>query len=164
MIMTKFDEKVLDKINLLNSIFSELNKPHLFENPNFVIDDLTWEYWLKIKLHPSNKNCVSINIILATDKVQIDVDNIHEIFEWSNKDLEESRNNVINFIKEIFTSYILLEYCNSNTQMYLFNANGLFIKKYNLTTSIGGFIDGFLRRNCNQRLFFPIYSHKIANE
>jgi hypothetical protein len=93
--------------------------------------------------------------VLEGGGLRIDIDLIPETFEWSNKTLEESEREVIDFIKELFTSYILLEYFPSRTTMSLFNSRGVRTKHYTLRKYLS--LMGIFKRDSEQSLFFPIY-------
>jgi hypothetical protein len=148
----KFDRQIEYKIELLNKILTDLKKPTLFENPDFSIGELSTEFYLELKLSSSDKNTISMEIRISLFDLQIGLDRIKEVYEWSNDSIEREQTQIINLIKQLFTSSVLVEYCGSNyTSFTIFNAGGGISFK---TPIIQGF---YLKFNCKQKILSPIY-------
>lgn len=149
-------EPIVNQIRLLDKVLSELGVNDLNENFDFVVDrESAGTFFLRFNVSSQNKNTVNIRLLLEGDGLGIDIDGINETFEWSNKNLQESESEAINFIKELFTSYILLEYFPSRTTMSLFDSRGVRIKQYTLRKYLS--LMGIFKKDSEQNLCFPIY-------
>lgn len=152
----KFSDLTNDRINLLNTVLSELNVPSLFENPNFLVDEESLRsHLVVIKVNSFSKKSCPMVIMMEEDSIRLDIFGLNESFEWSEKDIKKSRDKIISFFKQIFTSYILIEYWgspHSKSSMSLFDKNGVFLEKITLR----GVIHWFNGQNQVQQLFFPI--------
>jgi len=150
-------EPIVNQIRLLDKVLSDLNVATLNENPDFVVNrESAGTFGLNFDVSPQNKNTVHLWLLMEGDGLRIDIDGIPETFEWSNKNLQESENEVIDFIKELFTSYILLEYFPTRTTMSLFNSKGIRTKQYTLRKYLS--LMGLFKKDFEQNLFFPIYT------
>lgn len=153
----KFSNLTNDRINLLNTVLSELNAPNLLENPDFLIDrESLRSHLVIITVNSVNKKNCPLVIMLEEDSIRLDIFGLNESFEWSKEDIEKSRGKIISFFKQIFTSYILIEYWGTphkKSSMSLFDENGFFLEKFLLR----GVIHWFNGQNQVQQLFFPIY-------
>jgi hypothetical protein len=153
----ELDKTVVNQIRFLDRILNELNVANIEDNPDFHINrESAATFFLQIQVLPKNRNTVPIHIFLEGSSLRIDIDGIPETFEWVNKDLEESETMVVSFIKELLTSYILLEYLGNRTTMSLFNSKGIQTKYYELRSYMPSF-RGMFKKTSEKRLFFPIY-------
>ena len=149
-------EPIVNQIKLLDKVLSELNVACLNENPDFIVNrESAGTFFLIFEVSPQNKNTVNMLLLLEGGGLRIDIDGINETFEWSNKTLQESEREAIDFIKELFTSYVLLEYFPSRTAMSLFDSSGTRVKQYTLRNYLS--LMGLFKRDPEQSLFFPIY-------
>jgi hypothetical protein len=149
-------EPIVNQIRLLDKVLIELNVAALNGNPDFIVNrESAGTFGLRFQVSPQNKNTVNLWLFLEGDGLRIDIDGIPETFEWAYKNLLESEKEVIDFIKELFTSYILLEYFPLRTTMSLFDSKGRRTKQYTLRNYLS--LMGLFKRNSEQSLFFPIY-------
>lgn len=153
---TQFEKEIQKKLNLLDEIFDKMNVPKILENPFFDIDKFSTNFYLKFELRNSIKNNIPVEIILSLDGISLNIHNVNEIFEWNNSQIIEENSNIVQFFIEIFTSYILLEYCDEYKVISLFDKKGSLLNRYNISTSLLSFIPKFTRQNSQQQLFFPI--------
>ncbi len=150
-------EPIVNQMRLLDKVLSELNVANLNENPDFIVNrESAATFGLDFQVFPQNKNTVNLWLLLEGDGLRVDIDRIPETFEWSYKNLLESEREAIDFIKELFTSYILLEYFSSRTTMSLFDSKGLRTKQYTLRNYLS--LMGIFKSDSEQSLFFPIYT------
>jgi hypothetical protein len=150
-------QPIVNQIRLLDKVLSELNVPTLNDNPDFIVNrESAGTFRLDFQIFPQKKNTVDLWLLLEGDGLRVDIDGIPETFEWSCEDLLESEREAIDFIKELFTSYILLEYFPSRTTMSLFDSTGLRTKQYTLRYYLS--LMGIFKSDSEQTLFFPIYS------
>ncbi|MCA1622505.1 MAG: hypothetical protein LC768_00395 [Acidobacteria bacterium] len=152
----ELDDLIINQVRFLDKILNGLNVANIEDNPDFLINrESAGTFFLQIQILPKNRNTVPIHIFLEGDGLRIDIDGIPETFEWANKDLEESETMVSNFINELLTSYILLEYFGNRTTMSLFNSKGMQTKYYKLRSYLP--FTGMFKKASEKRLFFPIY-------
>lgn len=149
-------EPIVTQIRLLDKVLSELNVAELNENPDFIFNrESAGTFSLRCQLSPSDKNTVNMHLFFEGDGLRIDIDGIPEAFEWSIKQLQKSENEVVNFIKELFTSHILMEYYPSRTTMSFFDSNGVRTDKFVLRRYFS--FAGIFRKEPEQSIYFPIY-------
>lgn len=153
----EYEKDVQDKIAFLSKIFEEFSVDSILEDQNFSTDEYSDRHYVKLTSNSAKGNKIPARIHLAKDGIQLDIDGISEAFGWSNEDISHSPDKISSFIKLLFSSYILTEYCKSHTTITLFDNEGNYKGKYDLTTSVVGFIDGILKRECHQKLFFPTF-------
>ena len=149
----KFEMQIEHKIELFNEILTDLGKPTILENSNFSSSELSNELYLELRLLCLDKNTIPMEIRISTVDLQIGLDRVPEVYEWSNNSIDRERGKIVNFIKRLLTSPISVEYCGSNyTAFSILDSNGNIVFR---TPVIQGF---YLRFNCYKKLFSPIYS------
>ena len=122
-----YKAEILDKIDIINQVLLRLNKPGIFENSDFSIDEMSVEFYLKLNF--VKKESVRFNIKISLSDIQIGIDRIDEAFTWPNNALEYDKKEIDNLIEQLLISTIKVEYCGSNyTKLYLLNS-GLMDKK-----------------------------------
>ena len=145
-------KEVSEKIDLVNEVLDEIKAPHLLENPDFSVDYMSMESWLKINLNDKGQNKIPLSLTFTRDNLEIGIDRFTEALDWSNKDLNKSKTFVMKMLIIIFTSYIFVEYHGlSRTLIRFFDRNGKFTNRFK-------FIDGLSFKGKREyRLYFPIY-------
>lgn len=120
-----YAKEVSEKVDFVNGVLDEINAPHLLENPDFSVDDMSMESWLKINLNDRGQNKIPLDLTFTPTGLEIRLDRIAEAIDWSDKDLKESSTIVTAMLKNIFTSHVLVEYYgSSHTVISLFDQNG----------------------------------------
>ncbi len=148
-------DTVVYQLAILDKILRDFGLLPVFENSDFVIDKgSSSTFGLDMSLVRLGRNTVPIDFLLEGGGMRIDIDSIPETFVWANKNMENSEE-VVCFIKQLFTSYVLMEYCGSHTVMCLFNSEGQLV--YKTTLRYYSFLGSFLKRECQKKLFLPIY-------
>lgn len=152
-----FSNVTEDRINLVNEVLDGLSVSNLFKNPNFEIDsDSLRSRYVKFATVSEHKKIISLFISIEYDSISIDICGLSETFEWSKEDIENDREKIKSFFKQLFVSYILLESCGSpyaKSRMYLFDNDGNLTEKYILR----GVLHKFSGWDCDKTLFFPIF-------
>lgn len=147
-----YTKEVSEKVDLVNEVLDEIDALHLLENPDFSVDEMSMESWLKINLNDGGHNKVPLSLTFTHTGLEIRLDRIAEAIDWSDKDLKESRFAISTMLKNLFTSHILVEYYGSSrTLISLFGKDGKCINhfKYN---------EGFsLKGKREDRLYQPIF-------
>jgi filamentous hemagglutinin family protein len=124
-----FIQEITSKIKILNQVFAELNLPDILENTDFIIDEISSERYLKLKLK-QEINGLNFEIIIPPKGMEINIAHANEIFSWSNDYIDNHHEIVIKSLKEILTSHILIEQRGKNvTQIFLFNQNGICVNR-----------------------------------
>lgn len=150
-----YTKEVSEKIDIVNGVLDEINAPHLLENPDFSVDDMSIESCLKINLKDKGQNKIPLSLTFTPTGLEIRLDRIAEAIDWSDKDLKESNAIVTTILKNLFTSHILVEYYGSSrTQISLFGQDGKCTNNFKYS-------EGFsLKGKRKDRLYFPVYSLK----
>ena len=147
-----YTKEVSEKVDLVNRVLDEINAPHLLANPDFSVDEMSMESWLKINLNDGVHNNVPLSLTFTQTGLEVRLDRIAEAIDWSDRDLKESRFAILTMLKNLFTSHILVEYYGSSrTLISLFGQDGKCTNnfKYN---------EGFsLKGKREYRLYRPIY-------
>lgn len=154
--MEEISDVTTRNIELIDSVLDSIGAPPLFENPNFEIDPDSLGYYRVIVKMVSSRLTVPLIILLEGDSIRLDVFNLNEAFEWSSKMILNSRQEVVDFFRKLFTSYIMIESGlnpNSKSRMYLFDKQGALTDKYLLR----GFMNPYTGWNCDKALYFPLY-------
>lgn len=136
--------------------------PNIFENPNFTFSkDSSGTNSLGFQIVSSKNNSVILDIFLESDGIRIDIDGISEAFEWSNKDIKNSKEKVAKLIKYLFTGYILIETQNASRFIQIFDAEGFFIRSFSRNNSLHFYTGLYIfRYKTYRRLFLPMFEKK----
>ena len=148
-----YTKDVSEKIDLVNEVMDKINTPHLFENSDFSVDDMSLSSWVKINLNGKGQNKISLSLMFTQTSLEIRMDRIAEAIEWSSKDLRESKAIVMTMLENLFKSHILVEYYGSSrTRIRFFDQDG---KCTNNFRYYEGF--PFCKGKREDKLYFPIY-------
>lgn len=106
----KFDEFVVNKIELIDRVLARVGAKNVVDNPLFQQNQArAYEDYVEYSVN-SNES-VSFNIIISRDGLQLGVDDMTEIFEWSQRQFIECRNEIVDTLEMIFTSAVEIERC-----------------------------------------------------
>ena len=150
-----YTKEVSEKVDFVNGVLDEIQAPHLFENPDFSVDEMSMETWLKINLNNGIHNRIPLSLTFTPTGLEIRLDRIAEAIDWSDNDLKESNAIITIMLKNLFTSHILVEYyASSCTLISLFDRDGKCTNNFK-------YREGFLFKGKRKdRLYFPIYPIK----
>ena len=149
----KFGESVMRKTDLVNSILKKNGARNLLENKIFrqnqarKFEDYV-EYAVEVR------GAVALNIIISPDSIQLGIDDMTEIFEWSNRQIDEGRNAVSEIIETVLTCRVEIKRCGSKyRQIQFFDQDGRCVRtsKY-----ISGLYVPFF---CKTERYRPILCH-----
>ena len=120
----KFDESVVNKIELIDRVLARVGAKNVVDNPLFQQNQArAYEDYVEYSVN-SNES-VSFNIIISRDGLQLGVDDMTEIFEWSQRQFIECRNEIVDTLEMIFTSAVEIERCGRRYRVIRFlNAQG----------------------------------------
>lgn len=159
----EFDEKLLENIRLFDEVLNELSEPLLFENPNFTVYSSPGIYPHYLVMETTNKTANTLPIIIwfEADDLRIDIDQMNETFDWSKKQIEETREEVVGLIRNLFTGFISIETRNSSRFVQIFDAEGFFVQQFSYNNLFHMFTGLYLFRHKNfRRLYLPLFSKK----
>jgi hypothetical protein len=159
----EFDEKLLENVSLFDGILSELGEPPLFENSNFRVftDITTFPTYLVMETTQQKTNTLPMMIWFEGDDLVIDLDGMRETFEWSKKQIEEDKNSVLDFIRNLLTGYVLIETHGASRFVQIFDESGFFAHSYsynNLFHMVTGLY--LFRKNSYRQLYLPMFFKK----
>jgi hypothetical protein len=136
-----YTNKIIEKIDFLNSILVTKRISKLLSNTDFIVDDLSTIFYLKLNF---NKTII-LNFILTDDEFQIDIDRISEAYIWNNNQLFTDYKNIESIILMILTCNIKVEYKGDYfTKLYFINKEGRLL---NTLKSINGMFY-FVHKSC----------------
>lgn len=157
----EFESYLIDNIKLFDEVLDECGELPLLENKHFspFLDFLVTSRYLVVELNTSKPNTLPIVIWLEGEDLRIDIEQMNETFEWSKKQIEESREKVIEFIRNLFTGYISIETRKSSRFVQIFDAEGFFTHSYSYNNLFHMITGLYLFRHKNfRRLYLPIFS------
>ena len=147
-----FNQEILSKIQILNQILEEYDLPHVLENKNFSIDEISCESYLKLSLKKETSE-LDFEIIISPQGMEINLSNAHGIISWSNDYIDKFNERVIKSLKELLSSYILINRRGKNfTQIFFFNQEGICVNKIKYINGIS------LTFRSQKQLYPPIVS------
>jgi hypothetical protein len=154
-------DEVLHQLKILDEVMDDLGLPPVAENPDFEIHKSSSTFGLDMSIVRPGRRAVRIDLYLEGGGLRIDIDEIPEAFVWPNRSLDYP-NEVIAFIKQLLTSHVLMKYCGTHTVMCLLDSNGesVFETTLRYHSLLAGISSVFLSRNCEQKLFWPVYELK----
>ena len=148
-----YTKEITDKVGIVNEVLDEIRIPRLLENPDFMVDEMSMESWLKVNLKDKGENKIPLSLTFTSTGLEVRLDRIGEALDWSNKNLKESNAVVKSMIKNLLTSHILVEcYGSSQTRISVYGRDGKCTNnfKYQEILSFKG--------KRKDRLYFPVYS------
>lgn len=156
----EFVEGVKANIQLFDELLSSLGKNSIFENPDFSFDKESSNAYAAIfdVVSQTNPNTTVMWLHLMVDGIRLDIDGINELYEWSDKQIKDSRNNVVEFLGHVFTGFILIETHGSGRVVEIFDSSGNFVawisrnKIFHMITGLR-----ISRYKYYRRIFFPFY-------
>jgi hypothetical protein len=153
----EYSDEVKQKLKLVNGILRSVGVPPLFENEYFIFDSKYASFHgIRFSSETGGDNFLPIDLYLESDSIRIDILDIPESFEWSNKMLANSQDSIANTFTWMLTGFSVLEYCGSphtNSRLYIFSTEGHQLTKL----VIRGWFNLFSRWQCERHLFFPKY-------
>ena len=148
----KYNLEITNKLKIINEVLDEIKVPHLLENPDFFVDKMSINSCLKINLIDKGENNIPLSLTFTPSGLEIGLDRIDEAIEWSNKDINESKVFVKSLIRNLLTSYFLVEYLGSyRTRISLFAKDGKCINVFKYYEGIS------FKLKRESRLYFPVY-------
>ncbi|MEZ4912404.1 MAG: hypothetical protein R2774_16305 [Saprospiraceae bacterium] len=143
--------EIKEQVNLINEVLISLKQPLLLENQYFIIDEMTAEYYLRLKYSaPSRINFI---ITISPHGTSIDVDRAMEAFNVGIEFINNNKADYRALFLILFTSRIKIEYCGSNyTKIYFYDESGHCVKTLKYVTGL------YLKIGCKTKEYPPIYS------
>lgn len=148
------DQLVKSKIELVDMALTKAGAQRILENKLFrenrvrSFDDYA-EYSVE------RDGAVPLNLIISIDALQVDIDGMAEVFEWSNQQIDDERDNIIAILQLIFVSAVEITRCGAHYRNIRFlDSQGICIKtcKY-----ISGIYFPFF---CKTEKYRPIVSNE----
>ncbi len=147
----KYDNKILEKIYILDLALKELNREPLLNNGDFNIDELTSGLYLKLNLK-RGVHVPRLSIMISPFEFLIDLDRIGEAYAYSHEQFLVHTENVKSQFKTLLTSTIKIVYCGSHyTKAYFFDSAGNCVGKIREITGL------YLKIGCTSKEYPPIY-------
>lgn len=152
-----YSPSVNRKLEVLNDALRSVDADSLFQNDYFELDSAYSSYHgVRFALQRQGDNYLPIDLYVESDSIRIDIYGIPEALVWSEKQIQESPETIIDLIAGLLAGYSVLEYCgspHSNSRLYIFEKNGKLLSKFRLR----GFFNVLSTWECEKILFFPVY-------
>lgn len=147
----KYSDKITYQVNFINSLLKGYNEKPIFDNENFIIDELSWEEYLKINFR--KEDSIRFDIICSSSEFQINIDRANEALDLSSSDFSKNEVVVKNFLDFLFKCRAKVEYCGSNyTQICFYDEIGDCVKSLKYVTGL------YLKVGCKTMEYPPIYT------
>jgi hypothetical protein len=159
----EFESYLLDNIQLFNEVLDECGELPLLENKNFspFLDFLITSRYLVVELNTSKPNALPIVIWFEAEDLRIDIDQMNETFDWSRKQIQETREKVAELIRNLLTGYVSIETRSSSRFVQIFDADGFFVQELSYNNLFHMLTGLYLSSHKNfRRLYLPIFSKK----
>ena len=147
-----FSENTVLAIGVINQVLSDFEAFDIFSNSEVRINHETLlDNYLQFKLYRNDRHVPLYFEIMGGD-IRVDIDRTSETSEWRIEQLKNDREEIIDFLKELLTSYVLVEYYGPrHTRISLFGQDGKCTDSFK-------YQDGFsFKGKREDRLYFPIY-------
>lgn len=156
----EFNEHIQRNIGLFNEVLEKCGELPLLENENFTtfLDFQTNSNSLVLEYLQKKENTISITIWFEYDYLRIDIDEIPETFEWAKEHIDKDEGKVVEFIENLFTGYILIDYRGKSARfVQMFDKNGHFFISFSRNVLLHLFSHYLLRQNDYRRLYLPAF-------
>lgn len=159
----EFENCLLDNIKLFDEVLADCNEPPLLENKHFspFLDFPISSKYLTVELKTLKPNQLPIVFWFEGENLRIDIEQMSETFEWSKKQIEESRDKVIELVRNLLTGCVSIEIHGASRFIQIFDANGFFVQAFSYNNLFHLLTGLYLFRYKNfRRLYLPIFSIK----
>lgn len=159
----EFESYLLDNIKLFDEVLNECGELSLLENKHFspFLDFLITSRHLVVELNTSKPNALPIVIWFEAQDLRIDIDQMNETFDWSRNQIQETREKVVELIRNLLTGYMSIETRSSSRFVQIFDAEGFFVQELSYNNLFHMITGLYLFRHKNfRRLYLPIFSKK----
>ncbi len=149
------NKEIAETMLVVNDVLGKIGAPHLLENDDFELDDMSGESWIKLNLRDRGSNSIPLSMTFTPTDVEIRIDRVAEAIEWSNKQILESRPAVMEILRNLFISHVLVEHHGrTHTRISFYGQDGM-------RTNCFKYYEGFgLKGKREDRLYYPIYKRK----
>ena len=123
----QYYNEILRQIDIVNAALQKLGKQDIFNNSDVVIDAMSCEFYLQLRFskNTEKKEHPRLEIILSLSGVEVNVDRLNEVFEWSGENINEYKTEIEDFFIMLLTSRIIAEYYGKNyTKISFFDTEG----------------------------------------
>ncbi|CAN5373686.1 hypothetical protein BH10ACI2_BH10ACI2_15210 [soil metagenome] len=151
-------EYVLHNLRFLDEILVGLNASPILSNPDFLLEkDSSGTNGVNFKVRSSvNPNAIEMWLLVESWGIRLDIDGIREAFEWTNKEILESKDRVATLIKHLFTGYILVDTRRGSKFVQILDLRGFFIDSFSQNNWLHTLTGLYLwRKGTSRRLFLP---------
>lgn len=147
----EYSDKILYQVDYINSILKGYNEEAIFDNKNFIVDEMSWKEYLKITFKKAG--FINFDIICSSSEFQINIDRTIEALDLSSSDFNKNKQIVKDFLTFLFTCRAKVEYCGSNyTKIYFYDNSGNCVKTLKYVTGL------YLKIGCKTKEYPPIYT------
>lgn len=157
----EFEDFLLDNVKLFDEVLAECGEVALLENKYFspFLDFPITSRYLTVELNTLKPNTLPIVIWFESDDLRIDIEEMSETFDWSREQIEETREKVIELIRNLLTGFISIETRGASRFVQIFDKDGFFANSFSYNNWFHLLTGLYLVRYKNyRRLYLPIFS------
>jgi hypothetical protein len=156
------NKSVVTNIELINKILVELNTETLSENKSFHLHkDSAGTNGIHFTIYSTKDNTAQFELYIESWGIRIDVDDIPELFEWTNEFIEKSETEFTELIINLFTGYISIETRSYSKFIQLFDSDGFFVDSISHNNLFHMITGRYIFRHKDfRRLYLPMFSKK----
>lgn len=151
----KYSQEVLYNIDIINQALDSLGQIEVLKNKDFKYyqDEIISNDWIRLKLNKDNS--IPLYLEVTGNEIRIDLDKAEEIISLSSDFIKKNKQEVINLLIMIFSSFIKMKYCDKNYIKFSF-----LDKNNNVLDSIEFYknIIFSFKIKCQEKVYMPIYS------
>lgn len=156
----EFEDGVKAHIQLFDDLLAGIGAAPIFENHDFSFNNESSNAYAAIfdVVSQTNPNAAVMWLHLMGDGIRLDIDGINELYEWSDKHIKDSRDDVVPFLGQVLTGFILIETHGSGRFVEIFDSSGNFVTWISRNNTIH-MITGLRisRYKSYRRMFLPFY-------
>lgn len=148
-------------MKLFDEVLAECGESPLLENENFsrFLNFSISSCFLVMELNSSKANTLPIVIWFEADSLRIDIEEMNESFDWSRKQIQEKRAEIINLIKSLFIGFVSIESHKSSRFIQIFDADGFFVRSFSYNNLFHMITGIYLFRHKNVcRIYLPNFT------
>jgi len=119
----EYEVEVLKKLQLVNSVLNKLGVRGIADTPCVALNE-SRNFPNYVEYSMRRDGAVRIDLAISSDGMQVGIDDMTEVFDWSDKQVSEETNAVAEVLEMVFSSAIEIKRCGSNYRRIRFLGEG----------------------------------------
>ena len=123
-----FCEEINTQLLIINSFIRKFNEATIINNENYIIDDMSWERWLKVNYVKNNR--IPFSIVFSPYEFKIEIDQAYEIIDIDFSDFIKNKKEIQNILDDLYSCFIIIKkYGNFITVIKFIDNNNQSVRK-----------------------------------